>query len=391
MTAIRVGYVPLLDAAPLFVARELGFAAEERIELAPVRLGSWAQSRDMLGAGRVDAAHMLMPIPIGQALGLGPQLPQMDLVMFLSQGGQVVAISNDLTARLRDTGYAFDLRDAALAGRALRAVADAPLRIGVPFHLSTHLELTQMWMEGCGFAADQLCLITVPPPMMAEAIAAGEVDMFCVGEPWASVAVDMGVANIFLPGTAIWSAPPEKGLVLRRDFTEARPDETGRLMRALWRAGRWLDDPEHRAVAAEILSREEYLQLPSELLERALQGHLRLSGQGEFRDVNGFLSFNRGGANFPWKSCAALIARRLALRHGLDPMGAMQRAMAHFRTDLYRQHLRPAGAGLPGASMRVEGAIARDRIVAAERGEMMLRADSFFDGSVFEPPVIRTS
>ncbi|TBN39002.1 nitrate transporter [Paracoccus subflavus] len=385
MTVLRLGYVPLIDAAPLIVAQELGFAAEEGLTLDLVRLGAWAQARDMLGAGLIDAAHMLVPMPVGQALGLGPALPGMDLVMVLSQGGQAVAVNRNLEDRLRRAGHDFAFDDARAAGTALRGVAAGRLRVGVPFHFSTQAELMRHWLPACGFVQDDLDLVTVPPPMMAEAMARGEVDAFCVGEPWASFAVDRGVAALLLPGTAIWAAPPEKGLVLLRDFTDARPVETGALMRAVWRAGRWLDDPDHRGTAAEILSRVIYLNLPPELAERGLTGRLTISARGEMRDAPRFVAFNAGAASFPWKSLAALFARRIAGRHGLDPQDAMACATRHFRTDLYRQHLRPAGTPLPGASSRVEGALAEDRTVAAERGGMILRADGFFDGFVFDP------
>jgi len=385
MTVLRLGYVPLIDAAPLIVAHELGFAAEEGLVLDLVRLGAWAQARDMLGAGLIDAAHMLVPMPVGQALGLGPALPAMDLVMVLSQGGQAVAVGRGLEARLRAAGHGFAFDDARAAGLALRAAAGGRLRVGVPFHFSTQSELVRHWLAACGFAPAGLDLITVPPPTMADALARGEVDAFCVGEPWASFAVERGLAALLLPGTAIWAAPPEKGLVLLRDFAETRSEETGALMRAVWRAGRWMDDPDHRGTAAEILSRPAYLDLPPELAERGLTGRLTISARGDIRHAPGFVAFNAGAASFPWKSLAALFAQRMALRHGLDPQDAAARAMAHFRTDLYRRHLRPAGAPLPGASQRVEGALAENRLVAAERGGMILRADGFFDGFTFDP------
>ncbi len=386
LTRLRLGYVPLIDAAPLIVAQELGFAAEEGLAFDLIRLGAWAQSRDMLGAGMIDAAHMLVPMPVGQALGLGPALPDFDLVMVLSHGGQAIAVNRALEARLRADGHAFDFADARAAGQALRRVVPDRLRVGVPFPFSTQRELTSHWLAACGFAPGQLELITVPPPMMADAMAAGEVDAFCVGEPWASFAVERGTAALLLPGVAIWAAPPEKGLVLRRDFTQGRPDETGALMRALWRAGRWLDEPDHRGTAAEILSRPDYLDLPWELAERGLTGRLTISPGGELRQEPQFVAFNAGAASFPWKSIAALIASRIAQRRGLDPQAAMRQAMAHFRTDLYRQHLRAAGAPLPGASSRLEGMLAQDRTVPAEKGQMILRADGFFDGFTFEPP-----
>ncbi|GGF78019.1 nitrate transporter [Paracoccus acridae] len=386
MITLRLGYVPLIDAAPLIVAQELGFAAEEGLTLDLVRLGAWAQARDMLGAGLIDGAQMLVPMPVAQALGLGPSLPAMDLVMVLSHGGQAVAVNRDLERRLRDAGHDFAFDDARAAGMALRGVAAGRrLRVGVPFPFSTQSELVRHWLTGCGFPPADLDLITVPPPMMADAVARGDVDAFCVGEPWASFAVERGLAALLLPGIAIWAAPPEKGLVLLRGFAEARPAETGALMRAVWRAGRWLDDPDHRGTAAEILSRPAYLNLPPDLAERGLTGRLTISGRGEMRKVPGFVAFNAGAASFPWKSLAALFAARIADRQGLDRQAAMARAMDHFRTDLYRLHLRPAGAPLPGASQRVEGALAQDRSVAAERGGMILRADAFFDGFSFDP------
>ncbi|MFN3938138.1 MAG: ABC transporter substrate-binding protein [Gemmobacter sp.] len=72
VTRLRLGYVLLTDSAPLLIAQELGFAAEEGLALDLVRLQSWAQSRDLLGLGGIDAAHMLVPLPIAQSLGLGP-------------------------------------------------------------------------------------------------------------------------------------------------------------------------------------------------------------------------------------------------------------------------------------------------------------------------------
>ncbi len=385
LETLRLGYVPLIDAAPLIVAHEIGFAAEEGLAFDLVRLQSWAQSRDFLGSGDIDAAHMLVPMPIAQALGLGPDLPPFDLLMILSQGGQAVAVSTALEQAMRTAGHDFGFADPVAAGAALRAASGGTLRVGVPFPFSTHAELIWHWLGASGFGPG-LSVHTVPPPLMADALASGEVDAFCVGEPWSSFAVETGVGALLLPGRAIWASPPEKGLVVRRAFAEDRPDATGRLMRAVWRAGRWLDRPGNRGTAAEILSRPEYLNLPSELSERGLTGRLLVSPDGGFRVVRDFIGFHEGAASFPWKSLAALFAARIAARHRLDGHTAMTTAMDVFRTDLYRQHLRPAGADLPGASARVEGTMDHPHAVASEKGQMILRPDAFFDGRIFEPP-----
>ncbi len=386
ITRLTLGYVPLTDAAPLIIAHEMGFAGEEGLTLELRRLAAWSQARDLLGAGLIDAAQMLVPMPVAQSIGLGPDVPAFDLVMFLSQGGQAIVVNNHLAARMTDAGFRFDFSDAALAGQALFAASGGRLRIGVPFPFSTQVELIWLLLGASGFAVDGVQIVTVPPPRMADAMARSEVDAFCVGEPWASFAIERGLGAMLLPGIAIWASPPEKGLVMCRAFAEGRPEETGALMRVVWRACQWLDQPDNRGVAAEIISSERYLNLPPELAERGLTGRIFVNPQGRYRHCPGFISFGDGAANFPWKSLAAFFASRIAARNGRDPAEAARTAMACFRTDLYRRHLRPAGAPLPGASAKVEGTITRPRMVAAEQGQMILRPDAFFDGSVFDPP-----
>lgn len=386
LTSLRLGYVPLIDAAPLIVAAEIGFAAEEGLEFDLIRLRSWAQSRDMLGTGGIDAAHMLVPLPIAQALGLGPDYPAFDLAMFISQGGQAIAVNAALAERLRAIGHGFGFGDARAARDALVAVWTGPLKVGVPFPFSTQAHLVRHWLKGSPLEPG-LSIHTVPPPMMAAALASGEVDAFCVGEPWASYAVETAAGALLLAGRAIWNAPPEKGLVLTRAFTASQPELTGALMRAIWRACRWLDISENRGTAVEILSRPDYLNLSPELSERGLLGRLHVSPQGEVRHFSDFIRFHAGGANFPWRSTAALLARDIAEAHNLDPKAAMEAAGACFRTDLYRRHLRAAGADMPGASARIEGAMTHPTPVASEKGQMILGPDAFFDGETFDPPI----
>lgn len=384
LQTLRLGYVPLIDAAPLIVAQELGFSAEEGLQFDLIRLQSWAQSRDLLGTGGIDAAHMLVPMPVAQSLGLGPDYPAFDLVMFLSQGGQSIAVSAALVTALRAVGHGFGFDDPVAARDALASVAKGALRVGVPFPFSTQAELVRRWVSGSPLAT-QVVVQTVPPPMMAAALASGEVDAFCVGEPWASHAVETAAGGLLLAGRSIWQCPPEKGLVLTRQFTESRAEATGQVMRAIWRACRWLDQPGNRGTAAEILARPDYLNLTPELCERGLLGRLHISADGEIRHYPDFIRFHHGAANFPWRSLAALFARPIAERQGLDADAAGQTATACFRTDLYRQHLRLAGADMPGASARIEGAMTHPTAVASEKGQMILGPDAFFDGQIFDP------
>ncbi|MCB1333435.1 MAG: ABC transporter substrate-binding protein [Roseivivax sp.] len=383
---IPVGFIPLVDAAPLIVAQEMGFAAEERLSLELRRAPSWSSIRDMLRYGRVDAAHMLSPVPVAGALGLGGAGAPLCALSVLSVNGHTIGVSADLAERIRDQGHDFGFDDARAAGQALIAAAGGPLRVGVPFPFSMHAELVYYWLSSLGMAVQRdVTIHTVPPPLMADAMRSGEIDAFCVGEPWGSQAVETGVATLLLPGAAIWAFAPEKVLAARTDWAETETDLVGRLIRAVWRAGAWLARPESRTLAAEILSRPAYLDLPADLLERALSGRLVISGRGEERSVARFLEFHHGAANFPWRSQAEWIGTRMALRHGLDPVQAGRAARAVFRSDLYRAALARVSPALPGASSKVEGSLERDTHVASQSGKLILCRDTFFDGRFFEP------
>ena len=387
MTAIlRAGFVPLVDAAPLIIADVMGFAGEEGLELQMIAAPSWAALRDMLAGGHVDAAHMLAPVPVALALELGRAAARFEALSVLNMNGDVLGVSADLTAQLRGAGFGFDFTDARAAGLALLAAAGDQLRIGVPFSFSMHVELVQYWLEGLSAALPGgLQIVTVPPARMADALAQGEIDAFCVGEPHGSVAVDRGVGELLLPGSAIWAAAPEKVLATRAGWAEAEPDLAGRLIRAVWRAGRWLMAPQNRMMAAEVLAAPGRLDMAPDLIERSLTGHLVISPDGAERTVPGFIEFHGGAASFPWRSQAAWIGMRLARRYGLDPTAAMTAARAVFRSDLHRMHLRQTGADLPGASEKCEGSLDQPCAVASERGRLILPMDRFYDAKIFDP------
>jgi two-component system, oxyanion-binding sensor len=380
---LHLAYVPLLDAAPLIIAEALGFAEEEGLHLVLHAAPSWASLRDMLALGQVDAAQMLAPMPVAAALGLMRGPVGFEALGVLNLNGNAIGVSNVLADRMARAGYGFDFADAHAAGLALLGAGDG-LRIGVPFAFSMHRELVQYWLGALGADPARLEIRTVPPPRMAEALAADEIDAFCVGEPWGSVAVSNGAGSLLLPGRAIWASAPEKVLATRLGWAEQEPRVAGALLRAIWRAARWLGLAENQTVAAGLLADPARLAVAPEVIERGLGGRLLISPDGIERDCDGFINFHTGAANFPWRSQAAWIGVALARRHGLDVGAASQTAMASFRSDLYRLHLREAGAELPGASEKLEGALARPCAVPAERGQLILPADRFFDARIFD-------
>ncbi|MEO1681080.1 MAG: ABC transporter substrate-binding protein [Pseudomonadota bacterium] len=383
---LEAGFIPLVDCAPLAIAREIGFAEEEGLNLELSPAPSWSSLRDQLALGQIDAAHMLAPVPIAMALGLGGLPADIDALAIMSINGNVVGVSEAIAARLDTQDYGFDFEDATIAGKALMATTQGRLRVGVPFPFSIHAELVFHWLGALGMRVPQeLDVRTVPPPQMAQALANGEIDAFCVGEPWGSIAVEGGHGALLLPGAAIWAGAPEKVLAARRDWVEADRARAEQLIRAVWRAQRWLARPENLSTASDILARSDYVGVSADVIERALTGQLVVTADGRRRHVPGFLRFFDGAAGFPWRSQALWIADRLAGRTGLDRSMAARSARRVFRSDLYRAALDRTTADLPGASEKVEGAILEPTPVASQRGTLTLARDAFFDGTVFDP------
>jgi ABC-type nitrate/sulfonate/bicarbonate transport system substrate-binding protein len=378
LVPLDVGFVPLVDCASLVIAREMGFAAEEGVDLRLHRETSWAAVRDKLVWERFEAAHLLSPMPIAISAGIGGFPVPIDVLMVLSVNGDTIGVRPDLAARMEGADFA----DAAATGRALITAASG-LRFGIPFPFSMHAALLSYWLDTLG--AEAVDVRTVPPPRMADAMATGEIDAFCVGEPWGSVAVERGVASLVLPGAAIWRFAPEKVLAVRRGWAERRPERAAALLRAVWRAAAWVAEPRHRLAAAEVLARPEYVDVAPEIVERVLAGRLVVDAAGGERRVPRLIAFFEGAATFPWRSQAVWIADALARRTGEDRARLRAVARECFRSDLYRQALGPIGADLPGASEKVEGALVHRTAIASTLGRLQLEPDRFFDGQIFDP------
>ena len=372
LTVLTCGYVPLVDCAPLIVAKELGFAEDEGIALELVAQPSWSATRDMLALGHLDAAHLLSPMPIAMSLGLGGLPGEIDALMVLSVNGTIFGVSNAIADQLGAT-----FGDARSVAAGLAALKTDKLRVGMPFHYSMHRLLLEYFLRNQ--PSPKVEIITVPHARMADAIADGFIDAFWVGEPWGSAAVARGVAQLVLPGSAIWAFAPEKVLAARHDWVAENPAKVRHLMRAVYAAAKWLDTPRNKPLAVEILARSEHLNLPAELIDPAITGQITPGVNHSPAHVDRFLLFDSQAAHFPWRSQAAWIAQHL----GADAQG-IQRAKACFRSDIYRDVLGPVGADLPGGSEKVEGIMRHATAVASTRGHMILGPDAFFDDKIFD-------
>ncbi|WP_425090404.1 ABC transporter substrate-binding protein [Tropicimonas sp. S265A] len=383
---VHIGFVPLVDCATVVVAKHLGFADAEGVDLVLHKQPSWSALRDGVALGSLDAAHMLSPLPVAMSLGLGGLPSQIDALMVMSVNGDVIGVSNEIARKMRAAGWPASFRDPRGTGEHLIKATDRRLRIGVPFPFSMHAELVFHWLGALGLKTPgELDVRTVPPQLMADAIASDEIDAFCVGEPWGSIAVENGVGELVLPGSAIWAFSPEKVLGARHDWVEDNPDTVRALMRAVYGAAKWLGEEDNRLVASELLSRKDYVNVPATVIDRALSGRLVTRKRALGQTTGRFLMFHGAASTFPWRSQAAWIASNIAARVGLDRAQAIRTAKACFRSDLYRENLADLGLDMPGASEKIEGALAHPTAVASSKGSISLGPDAFFDGSIFDP------
>jgi NitT/TauT family transport system ATP-binding protein len=387
---VRIGFVPLVDAALPILARERGFAEAEGLEIELVRDMTWATVRDRLIHGHTDAAHMVAPLAIATALGRGRPAVPMAVPFVLGLNGNAITLALPLADKVLDGQGLGDpvTLGARLRGEALaRKAAGNPLRFGVVHRYSSHNYMLRYWLAAVGIRPDaDVAIVTTSPTFAADALAGGEVDGICVGEPWNSVAVDRGIGRIALVTAQIWRRGVEKVLAMRAEVATERAEVVTRLIRALHAAAAQFVDPAGLAENAAILARPDYLDAPVDPVMRAIGDRVRVVPGADPIHVPDFMFQYREAANFPWRSQAAWLYSQMLRWDGtpFDPAEA-QVAQGVFRPDLYRAALAGSGAPLPGASSKLEGAIGGEFAAGSTQGRLILGRDGFFDGRSFDP------
>ena len=346
LTPVIAGFIPLLDSAVLIVASEKGFAQQEGIDLRLVRETSWANIRDRIVVGHFDVAHMLAPMPIAASLNLTSLSTSMLAPMLLGLGGNAITVASRLWREM--TAFEPDrLGNPASTGRALAQVISdrrkngaALLRFGVVHPFSCHAYELRYWLAAAGIDPEQDVEISVlAPQVMADALAAGQVDGYCVGEPWNTAAVVAGTGRIVTYKQAIWPNSPEKVLGVTRKWAEENPQTLAALMRALSSAANWCAAPENAGAIAEMLARPEFLGCPAELCLPALTGKIQLEKE-LYAHIRDFLRFSGGAVAMPNPAHAQWFFGQMARwgqveRAGADPLQVSE----IYAPGLYREAL----------------------------------------------------
>ena len=299
---IRIGFIPLTDCAPIIMAKELGLFQKYGVNVEVTKEASWANVRDKLLTGELDAAHCLFSMPFSVYTGVGgKEGSEMRIAMVLNNNGQAITLSKDFCGKV---GFKQTAKVAGVVANKLKA--DKEVTFAMTFPGGTHDIWLRNWLAAARVSQKTSKIITIPPPQMVANMKVGNMDGYCVGEPWNGVAVKQGIGFTEISSQDIWKHHPEKALVVNKNFSDKRREDLKLVMKAVLEACRWLDSRANRKKAAEIIGRASYVNAPADVIEARLMGDYNLGcdqGIEIYRDD--YMLFHRNGeTNFPRKSHA---------------------------------------------------------------------------------------
>jgi NitT/TauT family transport system ATP-binding protein len=338
---LRIGFIPLCDAAALIVAVDRGFTAAEGLDVDLVREVSWSNVRDKLNIGLFDAAHLLAPVAIASSLGIGHVRVPIIAPFALGANGNAITVSPSLHAALLAAANG-DLLNPLVSARALARVVgerkragEEPLTFGMTFPFSSHNYDLRFWMAAGGIDPDEdVRMVVLPPPYMVESLVNRHVDGFCVGAPWNSIAVDLGVGVILHFSCDILARATEKLLAVRARWADANADVLRALVRAQQRAAAFVEESGNRDEVAALLSAPNRIEVSAEVIARTLEGRLKVAPDGRVRTSEDYLLIGRAARPDPVQA-AWLYAQMVRWRQAPLTAELLAAAKAVFRPDLF--------------------------------------------------------
>jgi len=379
------GIMALSDCAVMAVAREKGFFEQQGLNVRLSKEASWASIRDKVVVGELDGAQMLAAMPIAASLGIEPFHVPMITAFSLGLNGNAITVSDSLLQQM----YAMD-SDAMVspitAARALKKVItsfDRKLVFAHVYPYSSHNYELRYWLASAGIDPDEdVQLIVIPPAQMVSHLGEGDIDGYCVGEPWNGQAVQSGIGHTLVTSYDLWNNKPEKVFAVQQDWLDRYPATHQAVLVAMLQAARWADHPDNREELAAILCNRGYIDAPLEVVSTSLHGNLEVLCRHPAQSLSDFNVFFRYAASFPWVSHAQWFISQM-YRWGQigEVLNIRQVAKYIYRPDLYRQAAQLVGIPCPLEDEKVEGCHAEKWSL----NDIEMGRDLFFDGSVFNP------
>ena len=357
---LKFGFIKLTDMAPLAIAKEKGYFAEEGLNVTLEPQANWKVLLDGVIGGQLDGAHMLAGQPLAATIGYGTKA---DLIapLSLDLNGNAITLSNKVWDMIKaDLPKGEDGKPIhPISAEVLKPVVESfeqqgkPFNMGMVFPVSTHNYELRYWLAAGGLKpgyysdgdvqgvidADVKLSVT-PPPQMPATLEAGTIEGYCVGEPWNQAAVFKKIGVPVITDDQIWNDNPEKVFGLREDFAEKYPATTAAMLRAIIKAQQWLDADggANRQEAVEILSRPNYVGADAEVIAASMTGVFTYE-PGDTREAEGFNIFFDKYAGYPYYSDAIWYLTQMRrwgqIASDKDDQWYFDTAKAVYRPDLY--------------------------------------------------------
>lgn len=343
---VKIGFIPLTDCASIVMASVLGIDQKYGVKIIPSKEASWASVRDKLLSGENDMTHLLYGMAYGIQMGIGGPKRDMNVLMTLNHNGQGFTLSK----KLADKG-AVDL-----AGLAkLMQTEKREYTFAQTFPTGTHAMWLYYWLASGGIdPIKDAKVITVPPPQMVANMRVGNMDGFCVGEPWNHRAIIDGIGVTAITTQDIWKDHPEKVLGTTAEFVKKNPNTARAVTAAILEAGKWIDASlSNKTKMAETIADKSYVNTSVDAINQRILGRYQ-NGMGKTWDDPNFMKFSGDGAvNFPYLSDGMWFLTQHK-RWGLVKEHVDYLAMAKQinQIDIYKQAAAAAKVAVPKDVMR---------------------------------------
>lgn len=365
-TELNIGFIALTDCAPIVIAYEKGFFKKYGLDVHVMKEGGgWPGIQQKVISGEYDFSHALAGMPIAATLGINGEA-NLQALMSLDFNGNGITFGNNIIEEMKK--YGMDETKRPLDSAALKKYIDAkhkaetsgykPLNFGMVHPVSTHNYQLRYWMASSGIKPDEDATIKpFPPPTMPSNLIAGNIDGYCVGEPWNERVVMENKGSTLVTSYDIWSNNPEKVLQAKADFVAKNPETTKAVMKAILEAQMWLDSSwENRKEAVQILSKPNYVKAPVDVLEKSMIGTFQyLKGQKSEANPQ-FNVFANNYAAYPFYSHGMWFITQMYRWGQIDKAVDMKAVIEKvYRPDLFEVVAKEVGYTLPPSAWKKDG------------------------------------
>jgi nitrate/nitrite transport system substrate-binding protein len=368
-----LGYIALIDASPLAIAKEKGFFAKHGMPDVEVsKQASWGATRDniVLGSEKngIDGAHILTPMPYLISAGKVTQnnVPTpMYLLARLNLDAQAISVAQEYKD-LKVTTDASPLK----AAFEKKKAAGKEVKVAMTFPGGTHDLWIRYWLAAGGIDPDKdISTIVVPPPQMVANMKVGNMDAFCVGEPWNEQLVNQGIGFTACTTGEIWFKHPEKALGMRAEWVDKNPNAARAILMAVQEAQQWCEKAENKDELAAIVGKRQWFNVPVPDIIGRLKGDINYGNGRVEKGTKQYMKFWSEHASYPFKSHDAWFVTE-DIRWGKFDGSTDVKALVDKvnREDLWRD------------AAKALGVAAADIPASPSRGK-----ETFFDGKVFDP------